>query len=209
MAAAVATVHGAANRPSRRNHAASRRQSRSRNSVTTSRCRAASGSRCWPLFLLPFHLQRSAGAASAQTGLTLLVFSAALMASGLLGGLLADRYGARRTAAIGATVVAVGLAGAGTARPGLGTGAARRAAGGGRPGSRVRRSRRRVRRSRRRVRVTRRQRTDAKREHGDVRGEHAGGVEGGSATRFGRAAERGVFLTCPVFSLLSSDFPCR
>jgi DHA2 family multidrug resistance protein-like MFS transporter len=60
-------------------------------------------------YLVALHLQRSDGISAAQTGLTVLVFSAAMAVLGPVGGKLADRWGARRTAVTGAVLTAAGL----------------------------------------------------------------------------------------------------
>jgi MFS family permease len=61
-------------------------------------------------FLVPFHLQRTAGASPAEIGLTMLAFPLGTMAFGLVGGALADRFTARRVTGAGAIVVALGIA---------------------------------------------------------------------------------------------------
>ncbi len=60
-------------------------------------------------YLVSLHLQRTDGISAAATGLTLLVFSAAMAVLGPVGGKLADRWGARRTAVTGAALTAAGL----------------------------------------------------------------------------------------------------
>jgi len=54
------------------------------------------------MFLTPFYLQRVLHASASSTGLTILPFPVAMAALGLIGGALADRWGARRTAITGA-----------------------------------------------------------------------------------------------------------
>jgi MFS family permease len=61
------------------------------------------------LYLVPFRLRES-GTAPAGTGLAMLAFPAAVMVSGLAGGLLADRWGPRRLAVVGMAVLTVALA---------------------------------------------------------------------------------------------------
>nr|WP_051425535.1 MFS transporter [Jiangella gansuensis] len=60
-------------------------------------------------FLVPFHLQRAAGATPAEVGLTMLAFPLATMAFGLIGGALADRFTPRRVTGVGAVVVTLGV----------------------------------------------------------------------------------------------------
>ncbi|MEV4615539.1 MFS transporter [Kitasatospora sp. NPDC049258] len=60
-------------------------------------------------YLLSLHLQREEGAGATATGLTVLAFPAAMGLAGPLGGRLADRFGARPTAAAGAALTALGL----------------------------------------------------------------------------------------------------
>lgn len=60
-------------------------------------------------FLLPFHLVDVVGVSTEITGLTMLAFAAGMGLAGPVGGVLADRWGAGRTGALGAVVVTVGL----------------------------------------------------------------------------------------------------
>lgn len=60
-------------------------------------------------FLVPFHLQRTAGATPAEVGLTMLAFPLATMTFGLIGGALADRFTARGVTGVGAAVVTLGV----------------------------------------------------------------------------------------------------
>jgi MFS family permease len=60
-------------------------------------------------FLVPFHLYR-VGVAPAQIGMTMLAFPLAVMASGLIAGVLADRWNARAISTTGVVVVTAGLA---------------------------------------------------------------------------------------------------
>ncbi|MFF0146019.1 putative MFS family arabinose efflux permease [Amycolatopsis sulphurea] len=60
-------------------------------------------------YLVALHLQRADGISAAQTGLTVLVFSAAMAVLGPVGGRLADHWGTRRTAVAGAALTAAGL----------------------------------------------------------------------------------------------------
>lgn len=60
-------------------------------------------------FLVPFHLQRVAGASPAEIGLTMLAFPLGTMAFGMIGGALADRFTAYRITGVGAVVVAAGV----------------------------------------------------------------------------------------------------
>lgn len=61
-------------------------------------------------FLIPFHLQRHAGASPAAIGLTMLALPLGTMAVGLVGGALADRFTPRRVTGVGAIIVAIGIA---------------------------------------------------------------------------------------------------
>lgn len=61
-------------------------------------------------FLVPFHLQRAAGASPAEIGLTMLSFPLGTMALGLIAGALSDRFTTRRITGVGAVVVAGGVA---------------------------------------------------------------------------------------------------
>ncbi|MGP4026076.1 MFS transporter [Actinomadura sp. 3N407] len=61
-------------------------------------------------FLVPFHLQRSAGATPADVGLTMLTFPLATMTFGLIGGALADRFTPRRVTGVGAVLITLGVA---------------------------------------------------------------------------------------------------
>jgi MFS family permease len=60
------------------------------------------------MFLTPFYLQRVLHVSPSSTGLTILPFPVAMAMLGLIGGALADRWGARRVAVSGA----IGLTGA-------------------------------------------------------------------------------------------------
>jgi MFS family permease len=60
-------------------------------------------------FLVPFHLQRAAGASPAEIGLTMLAFPLGTMAFGMIGGALADRFTAYRITGVGAVIVAAGV----------------------------------------------------------------------------------------------------
>ncbi|MDH6115333.1 DHA2 family multidrug resistance protein-like MFS transporter [Kitasatospora sp. MAP12-15] len=60
-------------------------------------------------YVLALHLQQDDAVSATATGLTTLCFPLGMGLAGPLGGRLADRFGARRLAAIGATVTAVGL----------------------------------------------------------------------------------------------------
>jgi DHA2 family multidrug resistance protein-like MFS transporter len=60
-------------------------------------------------YLVALHLQVSEGVSAATTGLTLLTFALAMGLAGPLGGRLADTWGARRVAVVGAALVACGL----------------------------------------------------------------------------------------------------
>jgi MFS transporter, DHA2 family, multidrug resistance protein len=62
------------------------------------------------IYVVALHLQVEDGVSAAVAGLAILAFSVAMAASGPLGGRLADRWGARRTALTGAAVTALGLA---------------------------------------------------------------------------------------------------
>lgn len=59
--------------------------------------------------VLPFYLQRVLHVDAATTGLTVLAFPVGMVLAGPLGGLLGDRWGARRTGLLGVAVVAAGL----------------------------------------------------------------------------------------------------
>jgi MFS family permease len=59
-------------------------------------------------FIIPFHLTRG-GASPSETGLTMLALPAGVMVAGLAGGVLSDRWGARRTAIGGLYVLVLGL----------------------------------------------------------------------------------------------------
>lgn len=61
------------------------------------------------LFLMPFYLQRELEATPSQAGATLLALPLGTAALGLVGGWLADRFGARRTALAGSLGVLAGL----------------------------------------------------------------------------------------------------
>ena len=61
-------------------------------------------------FLAPFYLERVLREGPTTTGAVVLAFPAAMALSGLVAGAVADRVGARRVAAAGALVLAVGLA---------------------------------------------------------------------------------------------------
>lgn len=60
-------------------------------------------------YLVALHLQRDGGVSASVTGLTVLAFPLAMGLAGPVGGRLADRFGARRLAVIGAAVTALGL----------------------------------------------------------------------------------------------------
>lgn len=60
-------------------------------------------------YVVALHLQLYDGVSAATTGLTVLTFSAAMGLAGPVGGRLADRWGARPTAVVGAAVTALGL----------------------------------------------------------------------------------------------------
>lgn len=60
-------------------------------------------------FLAPFYLQRVLAASAAVTGLVILAFPLAMAVFGILSGVLADHWGARRTAVGGTLVLAGGL----------------------------------------------------------------------------------------------------
>jgi MFS family permease len=60
-------------------------------------------------YLLPFFLRDVTGARPSTIGLTVLAMPAAMVATGLAGGWLADRWGAWRTALVGAAVLLGGL----------------------------------------------------------------------------------------------------
>ncbi|AYY12023.1 MFS transporter [Actinobacteria bacterium YIM 96077] len=61
------------------------------------------------LFLIPFYLQRELGVPPSQTGTTMLAMPLGTAALGLVGGWLADRYGARRTSFVGSIGMGTGL----------------------------------------------------------------------------------------------------
>ena len=61
-------------------------------------------------FITPFFLQRSLSESVSAAGVTILAFPAGMAVTGPVGGFLADRWGARRAAVLGATVFTVGLA---------------------------------------------------------------------------------------------------
>ncbi|ASR36671.1 MFS transporter [Prauserella marina] len=60
-------------------------------------------------YLVALRLQRTDGITAAETGATILVFSAAMAILGPVGGKLADRWGTRPTAVTGAALTAAGL----------------------------------------------------------------------------------------------------
>ncbi|WP_149184834.1 MFS transporter [Streptomyces sp. TRM49041] len=60
-------------------------------------------------YVVALRLQSDSGLSATATGLTVLAFPLAMGLMGPLGGRLADRYGARPTAVVGATVTALGL----------------------------------------------------------------------------------------------------
>lgn len=62
------------------------------------------------VFLIPFHLHRTAELTPAEVGMTMLAFPLAVMVFGLMGGALADRGTPRRVAAAGAVVITAGIA---------------------------------------------------------------------------------------------------
>jgi len=62
------------------------------------------------VFLAPYYLLREVGASVSTTGLTLLAFPAAMTLLGPVGGILADRWGERRTALTGVVVLTAGMA---------------------------------------------------------------------------------------------------
>lgn len=61
-------------------------------------------------FLAPYFAQQELGATARGAGVALLAFPAGMALAGPVGGVLADRVGARRTAAAGAVLFTVGLA---------------------------------------------------------------------------------------------------
>lgn len=61
-------------------------------------------------FLVPFHLQFTAGLSPSAAGLTLLAFPAGMVPAGLLAGVLVDRWSTAGTARLGALALATGLA---------------------------------------------------------------------------------------------------
>jgi MFS family permease len=61
-------------------------------------------------FVAPFYLVQVRDLAPSAVGLTILAFPLAMVVTGPLGGWLADRWGARRTAVTGAVLFTVGLA---------------------------------------------------------------------------------------------------
>lgn len=61
-------------------------------------------------FITPYFLQQVLGATAQTAGATLLAFPAGMALTGLVGGLLGDRWGTRRTAVVGAGLFTVGLA---------------------------------------------------------------------------------------------------
>ncbi|MFJ3231199.1 MFS transporter [Streptomyces sp. NPDC086787] len=60
-------------------------------------------------YVVALHLQRDDGVSATTTGLTVLAFPLGMGVAGPLGGRLADRYGARPVATIGAVLTAAGL----------------------------------------------------------------------------------------------------
>jgi predicted MFS family arabinose efflux permease len=58
----------------------------------------------------PYFLQRSLGESASAAGVTILAFPAGMALTGPVGGFLADWWGSRRTAALGAACFTVGLA---------------------------------------------------------------------------------------------------
>ncbi len=61
------------------------------------------------IFLMPFYLQRVLGVSESVTGFTILAFPVAMVALGMIGGVLADWWGARRTALLGIVLITAGL----------------------------------------------------------------------------------------------------
>ncbi|GAA1190258.1 MFS transporter [Prauserella alba] len=61
-------------------------------------------------FVMPFFLQRPLGESVSAAGLTILAFPAGMVVMGPVGGFLADRFGSRRMAVLGAALFTVGLA---------------------------------------------------------------------------------------------------
>lgn len=62
------------------------------------------------MFIAPFFLQQELHITATRTGLTLLAFPVAIGLVGIGGGMLADRWGARRSAVLGASLVIFALA---------------------------------------------------------------------------------------------------
>jgi MFS family permease len=60
-------------------------------------------------FVVTFYLQRVLGASPSAAGLTLLAFPIGMVAAGLLGGVLADRWNARRAAMLGLLLLVAGM----------------------------------------------------------------------------------------------------
>ncbi|MHC0430976.1 MFS transporter [Streptomyces sp. O3] len=60
-------------------------------------------------YVIALHLQTGEGASATATGLTMLAFPLGMGLAGPLGGRLADRYGARPVASVGASLTACGL----------------------------------------------------------------------------------------------------
>lgn len=61
-------------------------------------------------FITPYFMQRELGESVSATGVTILVFPAAMALMGPVGGFLGDWWGSRRTAVLGAGLFTVGLA---------------------------------------------------------------------------------------------------